>query len=241
MAGRGVLVFEDIASARQGDVLQGCTEQQAESVVTVLARLHAATWSPRDDAFPADLPRWRAQPMEPDRWADRVARASVRFPKILTRALAERLHDLPDRVGLALGQLRAGPVSWAQVDAHLDNVLWRADGTAVLLDWCNAAIAPPAIDLARFLSEGIAPDWRPALVAAYVRELGPGKAEQAEIGAGIELAVLPLLQEAVGWAGREDFVAEGRPASVCESWLRSVCAWALCRRTCHLGRREHRA
>ena len=221
-SGRGVLVLEDVAPAEQGDVLDGCSEQRAEAVVRVLARLHGASWQPRDDTFPASLPRWGARPLDPGAWADRLARASERFPRILTAGFTARIRDLPERVAPALDRLRAGPATWIHADAHLDNVLWRPDGTAVLLDWCNAAVGPPAADVARFLSEGVDAASRPALVSAYARELGrPGEWDEA-----VALAVLPLLQAAVGWAGREDLASQGRPAAVCESWLQSVCLWA---------------
>ena len=222
--GRGVLVLEDVAPADQGDVLQGCTEERAEAVVSVLARLHAASWQPGDDASSADLPRWPARPMDPDLWIDRLVRAAARFPLILTGDLTARIRHLPEQVSPVLERLRVGPAAWIHADAHLDNVLWRPDGTAVLLDWCNAAIGPPAADVARFLSEGVAAESRPALVSAYAREVGAGLGESS---AAVALAVLPLLQSAVGWAGREDLASAGRPAAVCESWLRSVCLWAV--------------
>lgn len=168
--------------------------------------------------------------MEPDRWVDRATRASERFPRILTHDLTARIRDLPEKVAFALDQLRDGPASWIHVDAHFDNVLWRPDGTAVLLDWCNAAIGPPVADVARFLSEGVDAGSKPALVSAYVRELrssGVAHAGLAELRVALELALLPLPQSAVGWAGREDLASQGRPAAVCENWLRSVCVWTV--------------
>jgi hypothetical protein len=227
--GRGVLFFEDVSPAEQGDVLHGCSDDRAAAAVRVLARLHAGSWKANHGAFPPELPRWGAQPMEPDRWVDRVARACQRFPRILTSPRAAWLGDLPGEVASALDQLRDGPAAWIQVDTHLDNVLWRSDGTAVLLDWCDAAIGPPSADLARFLSEGIDARSRPALVETYVQELRISGADGVltEVDTSLELALLHLLQSAIGWAGRENLVLHGRSADVCQSWLRSVCGWAL--------------
>ena len=42
-ADRGVLVLEDVAPAAQGDVLQGCTDEEARAVLRVLARLHGGS------------------------------------------------------------------------------------------------------------------------------------------------------------------------------------------------------
>ncbi len=127
-AERGILVLEDITPAEQGDVLRGCTDEEAGAVVRVLARLHGGSWSVTADAFTAGLPRWSAQPMEPDRWRDRLARASERFPGIL-EPIAEPLLDVPERVAAAWSVLSQGPASWLHVDAHLDNTLFRPDGT----------------------------------------------------------------------------------------------------------------
>ena len=171
--------------------------------------------------------------MEPDRWRDRLARASERFPEILER-IVEPLLDVPDRVAYAGSVLRRGPASWLHVDAHLDNTLFRPDGTVVLLDWCNAAIGPPAIDLARFLIEGVVESSEPkrvtALLSVYTNELRRAGVEGvalAQLQTGFELALLPVLQGAVGWAGRHDLERNGRSATVCENFLRSACGWAL--------------
>jgi thiamine kinase-like enzyme len=230
-AERGVLVLEDITPAEQGDVLHGCTDDEAGAVVRVLARLHGGSWNVTADAT-AGVPRWSAQPMEPDRWRDRLARATERFPGILER-IVEPLVDVPERVADAGSLLSQGPASWLHVDAHLDNTLLRPDGTVVLLDWCNAAIGPPAIDLARFLIEGVVESSQPervtALLSIYANELRAGVEGVAlsELETGFELALLPLVQGAVGWAGRHELEQNGRSAALCENFLRSACGWAL--------------
>jgi Ser/Thr protein kinase RdoA (MazF antagonist) len=230
-SGSGVLVLEDVAPAEQGDVLKVCTHAQAEAAVRALARVHGASEAARDDRTPPSLPRWRPAPMEPDRWKDRLERARQRFPAILTGSLLAELHDLPEQVASAVEQLTRGPASWIQVDAHLDNVLWRPDGTAVLLDWCNAAIGPPAVDLARLFVEGVVDAAQPervsALMSTYAEERGllGDRAELSELHAGLALALPPLLQGAIGWAGREELELTGRPAALCESLLRSLCDW----------------
>jgi Phosphotransferase enzyme family len=227
-AGRGVLLLEDIQAAEQGDVLRGCTEEAALAALGALARLHAWSWKETDDAHPAHLPRWGARPMGADLWLNRLTRASERFPEIVTHTFISRVLDLPEKVAVALDALRCGPASWLQLDAHLDNVRWRSDRTAVLLDWCNAAIGPPIADVVRFLSEGVAAESRPVLLGAYIREIRSigADAEPSDVKASLQVALLPLLQSAVGWAGREDLPPHGRMADICAKWLQSVCNWA---------------
>ena len=231
-SGRGVLVLEDVAPARQGDVLARCTDDQARAVTRALARVHGASWSVDDDALPRSLPRWRPAPMEPDQWTDRLRRARGRYPEILSPALFAELRDLPEEVANAVDQLTRGPASWIHVDSHLDNVLWRPDGTAVLLDWCNASIGPPAADLARFLTEGVVDTAQPErlsdLLSTYADELrvSGARVELSELKAGFALTLRPLLQGVVGWTGREDLELAGRPAALCQSFLRSLCDWS---------------
>jgi hypothetical protein len=232
-SGSGVLVLEDVAPALQGDVLRGCTHAQAEAVVRALARVHGTSWEVQDDLVPPSLPRWRPIPMERDRWADRLGRARERFPEILNRSLLAEVHDLPEEVASSVEQLIRGPASWIHVDAHLDNVLWRPNGTAVLLDWGNAAIGPPPVDLARFFIEGVVDASQPervgGLVSTYAEELRVqgARAGLAELQAGLALTLPPLLQGVIGWAGREDLELTGRPAAVCENFLRSLCDWLI--------------
>ena len=227
--GEGVLLLEDVSPAEQGDVLLGCSDEQAKAVVRALARVHGASERSREHSFPAGLPRWPGRPMEPARWADRLARAAKRFPQILPPPLIARLQDLPETAAADLERLWAGPASWLHVDAHLDNVLWRPDGTAVLLDWCNAAIGPPAVDLVRLLTDGIDAGSRPeraaALVSTYKDELE--STGVPDVG-DIDLPVATVVQSAVEWAGRpQEREPEGRTAAVRENFLRSSCAWFI--------------
>jgi aminoglycoside phosphotransferase (APT) family kinase protein len=198
VSGRGVLVLEDIAPAIQGDVLGGCTWKGAEAAVRALAQLHAATWMPGDDDYPPHLPRWPATPMDAERWRERLRRARHRFPDLLTAPVHARLRELPASVEASLAELSDTPVAWIHADAHLDNILWRLDGSAVLLDWCNATIGPPAVDVAICLSNGVPARWRQALISAYAGELERSGVDRAAIVAGthVALALPHLLQGA---------------------------------------------
>jgi aminoglycoside phosphotransferase (APT) family kinase protein len=226
-------VLEDVYLAVQGDVLHGCTDAQAEAAIRALARVHAASWCGREHAFRPGLPRWRPAPMGTSRWNDAIRRAQERFPKILTASVAAGIRDLPDEVAISVERLTHGPTSWIHVDAHLDNVLWRPDGTALVLDWSSAAIGPPSVDLARFLTEGVVrasePERLVALLSTYVEELkarGAAAVGLTELRSTVALALRPLLQGAVGWAGRQDVELKGRAGSLCQNLLQSVCDWS---------------
>ena len=180
------------------------------------------------------LPRWQAEAWDDERWRDRLTRARSRFPQILSEAVVGRLRDLPALVAAAARTQAAGPASWIHSDAHLDNILWRERGGAVLLDWAGAMIGPPAVDAARFLVEGppgvVSDEFRAAaLIEAYqaqLRDDGVPETDVVLVPRAIELAVRPHAQSIVGWAGRpEDRSLEPRMERLRENALRGVVAW----------------
>ena len=227
----GVLLLEKIAPAEQGDVLAGCTNLQALAAVRSLARVHAAAWDTVTGvAEPA--PRWEAQALAPDQWAARLTAATRRFPEV-TGPVIDRLQELPRKVEAAIPSLRAGDLGWIHCDAHLDNVLFRPEGDAVLLDWSGAAIGPPAVDLARLLTEGVnaggREDLAAELVSAYASELARCGATVVieDLWDALSKSLALLVQAAVGWAAREeDRPPVARIRALQEQLLRSVLAWA---------------
>jgi Ser/Thr protein kinase RdoA (MazF antagonist) len=149
----GILLLEDIAPAEQGDVLASCTDEQALAAVRSLARVHALSRAAATEEHASEAPSWQATVATADVWDARLSAAAARFPQILTPSLVDRLHKLSRLVGPAIESLRRRDTCWIHSDAHLDNVLFRPDGTAVLLDWSGASIGPAAVDLARLLTE----------------------------------------------------------------------------------------
>jgi hypothetical protein len=227
----GVLLLEDVAPAEQGDVLSGCTDLQALSAVRSLARIHALTWNMVSDGPDEQAIRWQVPTTAPDRWAARLAAAEERFPDIVAPFMS-RLQRLAGEVETANGSLRDGDACWIHRDAHLDNVLFRPDGTAVLMDWSSAVIGPPAVDLARLLTEGINAAGRgeqaSELVCAYVGELARcGRTVSVdELWDTLSGAILLLIQAAVGWAARDEHRQPvTRMRALQRQFLLSAVAW----------------
>jgi aminoglycoside/choline kinase family phosphotransferase len=232
--GLGVLFLEDIAPAVQGDVLIDPGDEVADATIQVIASVHASSWRARAADYPAALPRWQAEVWDADRWCERLAGARARFPELLTDQLDRRLERLPGELGDAIAGLRAGPASWIHTDAHLDNILWRPDGSVVLLDWASAVIGPPAVDAARFLIEGppgLAADERRslALVETYQRELvarGVPRSVAGSMSIAVGQAMLPLAQSIIGWGGRPDSEPSApRTVALRENAVRNVASW----------------
>lgn len=204
--GGGLLLLEDIRPATQGDELAPCTAEQAGGLVRLIARLHAATHDPLPSAAP-EARRWRPTTAVDARWEARVARAAERYADLFTPKRRQQVAGLPARAVAADGILARHEWAWIHVDAHLDNVLWRPDGSTVLLDWSSARIGPTLVDLAGLLisvsfcqSSPLLPD---RMLDVYTDEraaLG-APVDRRRLAAAAPLAVTRHLPGLVGWAG----------------------------------------
>ncbi|WP_158887412.1 phosphotransferase enzyme family protein [Amycolatopsis anabasis] len=164
------------------------TERHWQSFGALLARVHAAP------AGMADLlPRERR---DHERWAAEVRSLDERLRAPsgdhLVRALAAdwrtasgRIGDLLEQAGDLAGRLPDRPGVVCHGDPHLGNVLVRGDERVWLIDWDDAVLAPPELDLMFVLGgvlyfapvgpreqawffDGYGPvDLDPALVAYY--------------------------------------------------------------------------
>ena len=174
--GRTLLLLEDLAPAAQGACLVGATPAEALALVRAQAALHAPFWERIDDPAVAWIRRFEHDPkVEAERFAQCLPAFMEKEGDGLpprARRIAERL---PDLIPKALEELRAAPATVIHADLHLDNVLFRADGTAVVLDWTDTARGPAAADLSRLEFECLTPETRRAerdrLVAAYLEAL----------------------------------------------------------------------
>ena len=171
---RFTLVLEDMADARAGDQLAGCTADQAADALVNLAGLHAPTWC---DADLATRPWLRSDPavtaevmgsvigVAADQFAERFARELEPLELELLAAcrelLARWMLDTGDVVAVLHG------------DYRLDNLLFPADGGpgVAAVDWQTASMGPPGRHLAFFLATCLEVEDRRRheddLVAAY--------------------------------------------------------------------------
>jgi Ser/Thr protein kinase RdoA (MazF antagonist) len=181
-AARGVLVFEDMVSTRQGDVLSGATAGEAALLVDAMTEFHARFWD-STDADLAALPSWDAVaqkrlcnlaetlPLFLAEWRGRVPDEAFTFAR-----------DLPQRTEDAYGELKAAPLTLVHGDLHLDNVLFCIDGTPILLDWPSVSRGPAAADFAHFLAESVSPPVRRAHQRALADSHAAALATRGVIG-----------------------------------------------------------
>ena len=179
-----VLLLEDLAPARPGDQLAGCSVAAARTAVDELVKLHAPRWA---DPALADL-----------EWLHRDPDATRRFLRELLPELwrgfrhryAGELGPDVHRAGEALfgeldGYLLADTRPWTIVhgDYRLDNLLFSgaaADRVAVV-DWQTCGHGPGPADVAYFIGAGLGAEERRAVERDLV-----GGYHAGLLGAGVD-------------------------------------------------------
>ncbi|MCJ7672806.1 MAG: ecdysteroid 22-kinase family protein, partial [Acidimicrobiia bacterium] len=155
------LMLEDLAPARQGDQLGGCTPEQLVLAAENLAGLHAPRWC---DQSLHDL-EWLGSgsdeqtvmlvqlfaPIFVERYADRLAPATVRVLEGFAAGVERWLASKPERFTVMHG------------DYRLDNLMF-SDGagasSVAAVDWQTVSIASGGNDLAYLLGNSVEPDVR---------------------------------------------------------------------------------
>jgi hypothetical protein len=176
-----LLLMEDVAPARQGDQIAGCTYGQAAAAVGELAGLHAPLWGHgRLEALP---------------WLHRNTPATKgNLPELVRTLFPGFVHRYQDRLDpevLAVARrlvagidtydtVKPGPWTVTHGDFRLDNLLFADRGPDVtevcVVDWQTAVLAPGVGDLSYFLGSAFPPADRrrheEALVRLYHEHLG---------------------------------------------------------------------
>jgi hypothetical protein len=173
------LLLADLAPARQGDQLAGCSVADAHVALREAAMLHAPRWG---DASIESIDWLVARPAQLTPLVDSALPTIIGMFKDRYAGILEPEYiDLIDRLPAALvasREDRTSPRTLIHGDFRLDNVLFDVYGGArpmATLDWQTLAIGPALTDVAYFLSAGLDPDVRRAheveLVRGYHAEL----------------------------------------------------------------------
>lgn len=181
------LVLEDMAPARQGDQLTGCSLDQARDAVRELAKLHGPRW---DDPTLFDVD-WIERDRGEESANSLAAMWQMFFPGFAATYRSHLSDDefaLAERFGGVIAQWRggrSGPKSITHGDYRLDNMLFgtpEGGPPVTVVDWQTPAHGDPIADLSYFIGAGLLPPDRRAhereLVAVYLDALG---------GYGVEL------------------------------------------------------
>ncbi len=225
---RVVLLLEDLSGGRQGDVLEGCSIDDARLVIDQLAPFHARWWG--DRALASGFPVAGRDPREREqRYARQVDLFIERYGDRLSPTISGVLEGLRSRLVDVAGALYARQKTLIHGDLHLDNLLFdaRGDGRSVtVLDWQTVSIGSPAWDVALFLFGSLSVDDRRGaeneLFDRYVGLLSAHgvrgfSSEDLRLDCG--LAVLLALAGTVGWLATVDRDASARERALQDAVL----------------------
>jgi len=175
-----IMLMEDLAPARVGDQLEGCTAQQARLAVTSIAKCHAAWWRDSRLASLGWLPATNdpihhlAQPAYQQCWAPFVQFVGDK----LTLAMKRTGEELASNVIRMLDGIAGRPQTLVHGDFRADNLFFGGpDGGQALaaIDWQVSSRGGGVFDLAYFLSGNVTPQTRRAiemdLLELYVQTL----------------------------------------------------------------------
>ena len=159
---RVVLLLEDLSGGRQGDVLHGCSVDEAALVIDELAPFHALWWEER--APTVGFPRFGRDPgVRQARYGELVDRFLVEYGSCLPSTVRGVIELLRSRLGAVWGALAARPQTLIHADLHLDNLIFAPDDGSrrvAVLDWQTVSVGPPAWDVARFLFDSLSVEDR---------------------------------------------------------------------------------
>jgi hypothetical protein len=157
---RYVLLLEDMAPARVGDQVAGCSVDDAELAVRAIAPLHAAWWgSERLEALDWMPPLAAVHPSVEQWWQAMWQRVAERSGASLPAELHRIGEQFGRRAMYALQQLDPAPRTLVHADYRLDNLFFgnEAGGTPTIAvgDWQLAARGRGVYDVAFFLSSSL--------------------------------------------------------------------------------------
>lgn len=210
---RVVLLLEDLSSGRQGDVLHGCSVDEAALVIKELAPFHARYLGER--AITLGFPRWGGDPQaRQTRYEGHVDRFLKEYGDSLPRDVCSIIDRLRSRLAAVARALCARRHALIHADLHLDNLIFDARGggrSVVVLDWQTVSVGSPAWDLALFLVGSLSVEDRRGaeaeLLDQYVTLLsahGVRGYSVDELRLEFGLALLVLLAGTVGWLTTPD-------------------------------------
>jgi len=209
----GVVVYEFVQGATQGDVLAGCSDAMLRAIIDNLVDLHASWWDRASGARIRSAESWMRRPFTQAHVTDCLARHN----DLLDAEAVDLIRSLPGRMDVIVDELIEHPMTVVHADAHLDNVLFLEDGDPMLVDWSTARVGPAAIDVAHCQVECLTAHQRRRVGGEMIRyhhqalvDNGVGNYTLNELEHAIDLAQLAFIPGVVRWgaAGR----AEGHPA-----------------------------
>ncbi len=187
-----VLLLEDLAPARAGDQLAGCSAEEAALAVREIARFHAAWW---ENTEHAELDWMRGADSGSAGLERLYQRSWARLNSETEGGLPSSLHEVGERLGTSVAAVRSRtaqpPQTLVHGDFRLDNMFFDLPGgeAFAVVDWQLFRKGRGVFDVAWFISGCLSPDTRRSrerdLLSLYVSTL----AQHGVTGYGLERCV----------------------------------------------------
>ena len=171
--GFALLVLEDLAHARNGNSIAGCSTHEVARVLDTLARLHATWWQAGDLAHASWL-RLRSL-LAPDAMVGAFSDAWPAFLQKLSIPVTPQIGEMGNWIGQSLPAaattlFQSGPRTLIHNDVQADNLFFgEADREVVMIDWQMATYARCVIDVAGWVRGQLDPGDRRAAEPELLR------------------------------------------------------------------------
>ncbi len=229
---RYVVLIEDMAPARVGDQVAGCSVEDATLALGEVATMHARFWN---DPRIADIDWIDALNQDVKLVQAMYAEALGPFRRGFGERLPQRAHDISDWLlenGIELlNRLSADPFTLIHGDFRPDNLFFgdgKTDYPVAVIDWQSPARGSPLYDVAYFITWGINVedhDAIPALLRGYhdtLVEHGVAGYSFEQCERDFVLARLMVMHRSVFLTGRLDLSHERGRALVEATLTRST-------------------
>jgi tRNA A-37 threonylcarbamoyl transferase component Bud32 len=176
-----VILMEDVGDYRMGDQIEGCTLEEAKTILAAVAPVHAKFWGNIDNKFWDTIPHVDG-PMNTDAMTAGATAGwdivNERFPGAITPALEARKADFIGQLRNLHARIGQLPKTIIHGDCRLDNMMFAREAghyPVLLLDWQGLLVSTGLQDVAYLLTQNLDPELRRAnergLVAFYHSEL----------------------------------------------------------------------
>jgi hypothetical protein len=170
--GFALLVIEDLARARNGNSIAGCSVDEVARVLVALAVLHAAWWQAPDLAHASWL-RLRSL-LAPEAMVGVFSDAWPSFLRKLSIPVTSQIREMGDWIEQHLPEavtlFESGPRTLIHNDVQADNLFFSRSGEEVFfVDWQMVTYAHSVIDVAGCVRGQLEPEVRRAVEPELLR------------------------------------------------------------------------
>ena len=162
--GSALLVLEDLARARNGNSIAGCSVDEVTRVLFTLARMHATWWQAVELANATWL-RLRSL-VAPEAMVGTFSQGWPSFLQKLSIPVTAQISEMGDWIGrnlqaAATTLFDSDPRTLIHYDVQADNLFFgKADGEVIFIDWQLATYGRCVLDVAGWIRGQLEPEVR---------------------------------------------------------------------------------